>query len=244
MHTMALRVAIPVKECTTQKPTLIKRAPTSPLMESAHITARHLESLASACLIGLPVHTKPVCTLPLAGSAYTWLTVQLTNMTISELTGLLGLIFGLIGTSIGVFNFWRDKGRLVVRLQWDMAVTGEPDEKRVGCITVTNTGRRAIFMSHVALRLPKGGEYSHFLIRKGLKGQKLSEGDPPAVFRIDQECLGLYANEWKNVRAQVSDSTGKEWISKNVTVIPSWANNPKISLERDASPQNGSRSSP
>ena len=49
------------------------------------------------------------------------LTTQLTDTTISELTGLLGLIFSLIGTSIGVFNFWRDKGKLVVRLQWDMA---------------------------------------------------------------------------------------------------------------------------
>lgn len=165
-------------------------------------------------------------------------------MTISELTGLLGLIFGLIGTSIGVFNFWRDKSKLVVRLQWDMAVTGEPEEKRVGCITVTNTGRRAIFMSHVAIRLPKGGEYSHFLIRDGLKGQKLSEGDPPAVFSVDYEGLELYANEWKNVRAQVSDSTGQEWISKKATVIPSWAKATNISVERRSSLQSGLRSSP
>src|SRR4030067_423955 len=98
-------------------------------------------------------------------------------MTISEATGLLGLIFGLVGTAIGVFNYLRDRGRLVVLLQWDMAMTGEDVAKRVGCITVTNTGRRAIFMSHVALRLPKGGEISHFLIQGGLKGQKLSEGD-------------------------------------------------------------------
>lgn len=153
-------------------------------------------------------------------------------MTVSELTGLLGLIFGLIGTSIGVFNFWRDKGKLVVRLQWDMAIAGEPEEERVGCITVTNSGRRAIFMSHVALRLPKGAENSHFLIREGLKGQKLSEGDPPAVFPVDQEGLEQYANEWKTIRAQVSDSTGKEWFSKKVTVAPSWASpNPAVHTE-------------
>ena len=170
--------------------------------------------------------------------------MQLANMTISELTGLLGLIFGLVGTSIGVFNFWRDKGKLVVRLQWDMATTGEPEEKRVGCIIVTNAGRRAIFMSHVALKLPKGEEYSHFLIRDGLKGQKLSEGDPPSVFPVDQEGLGLYANDWKSVRAQVSDSTGKEWLSKKVNTMPSWAKTPNITVERDASPPSGSRPSP
>lgn len=160
--------------------------------------------------------------------------MQLTNMTIAELTGLLGLIFGLIGTSIGVFNFWRDKGRLVVRLQWDMAITGESEEKRVGCITVTNSGRRAIFMSHVALLLPKGGEYSQFLIRDGLKGQKLSEGDPPAVFPVDQEGLEQYANDWRNIRAQVSDSTGKEWFSKKVSVAPAWAKRPNPAVHADA----------
>lgn len=170
--------------------------------------------------------------------------MQLINITVSELTGLLGLIFGLVGTTIGVFNYLRDRAKLVVRLQWDMAITGEPEEKRVGCITVTNLGRRAIFMSHVALRLPKGSEFSHFLIRDGLKGQKLAEGDPPAVFSVDQEGLEQYASQWKNIRAQVSDSTGKEWLSKKVTVIPSWAKTPNITVERDASPQSGSRPSP
>ncbi len=152
-------------------------------------------------------------------------------MTLSEFTALLGLIFGLIGTAIGVFNYLRDRGKLVVRLQWDMAISGEPDDKRVGCITVTNTGRRAIFMSHVALRLPKGGELSHFLIRAGLNGQKLSEGDPPAVFPVDQEGMEVYAHEWQEVLAQVSDSTGKEWLSKKVLVIPSWAKTPNNRVE-------------
>lgn len=152
-------------------------------------------------------------------------------MSISEAVSLAGLLLGTVGTVLGVLNFFRDRGKLVVRLQWDMAVTGEPEEKRVGCITVTNTGRRAIFLSHVALRLPKGGEYSHFLIRDGLKGQKLSEGDQPAVFAVDQEGLKLYANEWPNVRAQVSDSTGKEWLSKQVIVIPSWAKTPNTALQ-------------
>jgi len=157
-----------------------------------------------------------------------------TSLSISEITGLLGLIFGLIGTCIGVFNYLRDRGNLVVRLQWDMAITGEPEEKRVGCITVTNTGRRAIFMSHVALRLPKGEEISHFLIQGGLKGQKLSEGDPPAVFPADQNGLEVYADKWQKIVAQVSDSTGKEWFSRKVESIPSWAKTPNLTVERDA----------
>lgn len=144
-------------------------------------------------------------------------------MSVSEITGLLGLIFGLIGTTIGLSNYFRDKAKISVLLQWDMAITGENENKRFGCITVTNTGRRAIFISHVALRLPKGGEYTHFLIQGGLKGQKLSEGDPPAVFLVEQGGLEEYATQWKGITAQVSDSTGKEWKSRKVKAKPSWA---------------------
>jgi len=144
-------------------------------------------------------------------------------MSISETIGLLGLIFGLIGTAIGVSNYLRDQAKVVVTLKWDMAITGEDKNKKLGCITITNTGRRAIFISHVALRLPKGEKHSHFLIREGLKGQKLSEGDAPAVFPIEQEGLEKYKNNWRNIIGQVSDSTGKEWISKKVMQCPSWA---------------------
>jgi len=146
-------------------------------------------------------------------------------MSITETIALLGLIFGLIGTIIGVSNYWRDRAKLIVFLKWDMAMTGKDEGKRFGCITVTNTGRRAIFISHVALRLPKEEEYSHFLIQGGLKGQKLAEGDAPAVFPLEQEGLKEYASNWRNIIAQVSDSTGKEWVSKKVMECPSWAKN-------------------
>lgn len=153
-------------------------------------------------------------------------------MSISEAVGFSGFLLGSIGTVLGVMSFLRDQGKLVVRLQWDMAMTGEDAANRIGCITVTNTGRRAIFMSHVALRLPQNGEISHFLIQGGLKGQKLSEGDPPAVFPVDQGDLEKYADKWQGIVAQVSDSTGKEWFSKKVRTIPSWAKSPNLTDKR------------
>lgn len=200
-------------------------------MAGAHTMARPPENQGSACSIVPLAQIKVVCMSQLMASARTSErhatdTRKVHHMVISEVIGLLGLIFGLIGTVIGVFNVLRDRGKLVVRLQWDMAITGEPNDKRVGCITVTNTGRRAIFMSHVALRLPQGEEISHFLIQGGLKGQKISEGDPPAVFPVDQDGLEQYAGNWEEILAQVSDSTGKEWLSKKVQAIPSWAKTP------------------
>lgn len=147
-------------------------------------------------------------------------------MTITEISAFSGLLFGVIGTCLGLFNYFRDKGHIVVLLQWDMEVTGDDAVQRVGCITVTNTGRRAIFISHVALRLPKGEEISHFLIQGGLKGQKLLEGDPPAIFPFDLDGLETYAGKWQEIVAQVSDSTGKKWLSKKIKTIPSWAKTP------------------
>jgi len=144
-------------------------------------------------------------------------------MTITEVVALLGLIFGLIGTIISLLNYWRDRAKVVVFLKWDMTATREIEEKTFGCITITNTGRRSIFISHVALRLPKGEEFSHFLIQGGLKGQTLSEGDAPAVFLVEQEGLDKYASNWHKIHAQVSDSTGKDWLSKKVIKRPSWA---------------------
>ena len=68
-------------------------------------------------------------------------------MTVPEITGLLGLIFGVIGTTIGVSNYYRDRAKVVVTLQWDMAITGEHEDKRIGCITVTNvSGVRSCFV--------------------------------------------------------------------------------------------------
>lgn len=146
-------------------------------------------------------------------------------MSIADIVALTGLSFGLIGTTLGVVNFLRDRAKVVVFLQWDMAIIGKPEDKRFGCITVTNTGRRPVFITHAALRLPKGSEISHLLIKEGLHGRKLSEGDAPVIFTLEQDGLDKYTAQWAQVIAQISDSTGKTWKSKKVRHRPSWAKN-------------------
>ncbi|MDZ7937182.1 MAG: hypothetical protein U5M53_02430 [Rhodoferax sp.] len=149
-------------------------------------------------------------------------------MTLSEFTAITGLCFGLAGFVLGVLNYVRDRHRIDVLLQWDMEVSegsGFDHTQKWGVIRVTNVGRRASYVSHVAIRVPSSYGHSHLLISSGIQGKKLSEGDPSEVYMVNQEGMNLYAKDWKNLVAQINDSTGKTWKSKKLRKAkkPSWA---------------------
>lgn len=141
----------------------------------------------------------------------------------SEFFAYFGAVLGGIGTTLGVLNFLRDKARIEVYLQWDMADTHS--QEKLGVIRITNTGRRAVYYSHVALSLPSACDPLYFLIGGGLKGQKISEGDEPQVYTVEQADMDKYKNHWRAIRAQVTDSIGKVWKSKKPqrNAAPSWA---------------------
>jgi hypothetical protein len=149
-------------------------------------------------------------------------------MTLSETTSLVALVFGLSGFVLGVLNYLRDRHKVIVTLQWDMSMTSDDRfdrDKKWGVITVTNVGRRPTYVSHVALKLPKGYDHSHLLISDSIHGKKLTEGDPSEVFVVNQEGLEQYAKDWDRLKAQISDSTGKVWFSRRQKAAgrPSWA---------------------
>ena len=147
-------------------------------------------------------------------------------MSITELVAVLGLVSGVTGTILGVMNFLRDRARVEVSLQWDMKSFGDPqyDENEFwGVIRATNIGRRPIHISHVALRLPKGLDGSHLLVRSGIAGKTLSEAAPSEIHLVTQHGMEKYADVWGKIVAQVSDSTGRVWTSKPLKKKPSWA---------------------
>ena len=149
-------------------------------------------------------------------------------MTLSEAVSVIGLVFGVSGFVLGVLNYLRDRHKVVVSLQWDLDVTegsGYDHTRKWGLIRVTNVGRRPTYVSHVALKLPKGYDHTHLVIMGGVVGKKLTEGDPSETYLVDQAGMERYAKDWKSIIAQVNDSTGKTWYSKKLKSkeIPSWA---------------------
>lgn len=148
------------------------------------------------------------------------------TMTLSEWASLIGLITGTSGCVLSIMNYLRDRHKVDITLQWDLEEnpeSGYDQTKKWGVITVTNIGRRPTYISHIALKLPKGYDHSHLVIMGGIRGKKLTEGDSSEIFIVDQDGLEQYSKDWKLIIAQVSDSTGKVWQSKKTKEMPSWA---------------------
>lgn len=137
----------------------------------------------------------------------------------------LGAITGTIGCLLGILNFRRDKAKVTVKLAWDMepydVISSDLGENKLYCcITVTNEGRRPVFISHVAIKRP--GKDKYLLLVKGVKGKTLREGDPPEKYVIPQDRLGQYSKEWRKLRGYVENSSGRRYYSKPVSERPSW----------------------
>ncbi len=141
---------------------------------------------------------------------------------INDLATVIGLVTGVSGFTLGLLNYLRDKPRVKVELRWEMK-TSDTQEK-IGVIRVANIGRRPIFLSHIALKLPKGYEESHLVLKDAINGQKLEEGDAPISYPVTYEGMEKYSRSWRKIVAQVNDSAGKTYLSSKVQTEqkPSW----------------------
>ncbi|MCB4757602.1 MAG: hypothetical protein LHV69_11340 [Elusimicrobia bacterium] len=147
------------------------------------------------------------------------------GMSISDIGSLLGMVFGTAALTFSAMNYLRDRPKVKVFIQWDMDAIGDgpiDKKKKWGIVNVANVGRRPIFVSHVAIRLPPKEAKKYFLVADTIYGKKLCEGDPPATFLVDQERMKEYAKHWKNLRVQISDSAGKVYFGDRTKKKPSW----------------------
>jgi hypothetical protein len=150
-------------------------------------------------------------------------------MKVTEWAALTGMATGVSAITLSIANYFRDRPRVRLTLQWDMKVLQNPQydpSKLWGLVTVTNTGRRPVYISHIRLRLPKGAPSRFLLLHQGIGGEKLDEGGQPRPYMVDQSEFGKYAPYWRKIYAEASDSTGKTWKSKppnRALGPPSWA---------------------
>lgn len=145
-------------------------------------------------------------------NSVTWITI------LTSAAAFLGVAFGIAGFILGVLNYVRDQPRIKVRLQWNMTLVGDSflkDNRECGLVTVTNTGRRPVYISHVCLLVPKnhGHKYRGVVLMDSIPGRKLAEGDPPALFVVPHDVQKECSDKLNRIRARVEDSE-RVYISK------------------------------
>lgn len=145
-----------------------------------------------------------------------------------RIIGSVGGFAGFISLFIHLANFFRDKAKITVQLQWDAEVSRQNNgflPPPQAYITVKNIGRRPVYIDTVTLNYP--GETRHLnLLTDGLNpiGRKLEEGGEPILIKVPQtQVLWKYADRWKEIQAITTDISGREYKSKAVTDKPSWA---------------------
>lgn len=141
---------------------------------------------------------------------------------ISLVTAILGAVLGTAGLTISILAFLRDRPSISVVLRWDLESAERPGF-RVGLVSVTNIGRRAVYIGAVALELPKHSDYKALLLKGSIPGTRLGEGDPPAKFMVSYDKLEKYKSDWYRIRAFAEDSAGKKYYSRFTGSKPSWA---------------------
>jgi len=164
---------------------------------------------------------------------------------ITIISSITGMVLGTAGFVLSLVNFFRDHSKIKVNLKWDLSVMPGDDprfdpRKKYALISVSNIGRRPVYLSSVSLRVPKGKKWrymissesapkgqkwGYLLSLESVQGKKLEEGGPPALIPMSQDDLEEFAKQWRDVRAYVEVSTGKTYLSKkhHKGQPPDWA---------------------
>ena len=135
---------------------------------------------------------------------------------------ILGMVLGTAGLTISLVNYLRDRLQVKVTLSWNM--TDARTHEVRGLVRVTNTGRRAVFISIAAIEIPNTSTV--YVLSDSLAGTKLAEGDKPAAYFISHEGMAVHAAYWRKVRAFVEVSTGEKYYSdypRKNGAPPKWA---------------------
>src|SRR5262245_36805409 len=150
-------------------------------------------------------------------------------------SAITGMVLGTAGFVLSLVNYFRDRAKITVLLEWDSTLIEEgvpyDHSKKYAVITVTNVGRRPVYLKSISLQVPMGRKYDYFplwrkyiylISRTSIAGKKLEEGSQPMSIEMDQghERLAPYSNQRHVVRAAAQVSTGKTYLSKKMRRNP------------------------
>ncbi len=124
-----------------------------------------------------------------------------------------GAILGTIGTSLSIWNFWRDKPRIKVSVAKDMLLsenfmTDDPKEKFI-CITAANVGRCPVYLSKAYFTM-RTSTKSWLLVGSRNFSTKILESGMNRDFLVIQKEHNL--NDLKE--AYVVDAVGRKFKCK------------------------------
>lgn len=145
-----------------------------------------------------------------------------------EIVSIIAIVISIISLTVSVFNYRRDNYKVNVSLDWDAGkyyVGMQSNVKETwGTITVTNRGRRPVYIRNIGLKYPDDERVFNLLGEDKLEGVKISEADPPIVIKIPQDNrLKRYSKNWRKLYAVAYDIKGKEYKSEKSWNTPSWA---------------------
>ena len=141
---------------------------------------------------------------------------------------LVSLIISSFSFLISFLNYRRDKYKLIIDLDWDSGkfyVGMRSNVKETwGTITVSNKGRRPIYIRSVGIKYPDDERVFNLLSEDKIEGVKLGEHNAPIVIKVPQDWnLKRYAKDWEKLYAVAFDISGKEYKSSRPWNKPSWA---------------------
>jgi hypothetical protein len=133
-------------------------------------------------------------------------------LTLSDIASIIGMVTGISGFTLSIVNYLRDRAKLWVTVSPNMHTINVPeyDPNKTYMVTkVVNIGRRPVYVSMVAGLTSEG---KSFLINDALRNpQKISEGDAPAQFLLDQAFLDDYRQTWPGIYLIVQTADGHQY---------------------------------
>ncbi len=149
-------------------------------------------------------------------------------MNFTETISIVAITISVLSLLISFFNFRRDNYKVVVDLDWDSGkfyVGMQSNVKKTwGTITVSNRGRRPIYIRSVGIKYPDDERIFNLLDENKIDGVKLGEHDAPIIIKVSQDWnIKRYAKDWNKLYDVAFDISGKEYKSGRPWNKPSWA---------------------